>query len=128
MKLVELALAHWDDIVAVGGLVAGVLWHRGKGAKLDDLWDRLLAVARQKFPALLADPNAHAHAHGVLEDALWSKIEKLGIKKNAALDKLVDELIDHALGELAVKLTDRDLARINRSLTQTVDVLKTVTP
>lgn len=127
MNLLTLALAHLDDIAAVIALLGGVIWHRGKKIDLKALADRLMAVARQQFPKLLADPHAHAHAHQVVENALWSKLEKLGFKKTAQLDKLVDKIIDHALGELAGKLMERDLGTIGRTLQATADKIRAET-
>jgi hypothetical protein len=127
MTLLNWIASNPDTVATVVGGAARWVYNKARGRKSDDLWDRLIAVARQQFPKLLADPNAHANAHKVVEDALWSKIERLGIKKTAVLDKLVDEIVDHALGELAGKLMERDLGKYISTSKATVEILKTAT-
>jgi hypothetical protein len=125
MSLLSWITSNPDAAVALVGGTAMWVYNKARGRKTDDLWDRLIAVARQQFPKLLADPKAHENAHKVVEDALWSKIERLGIKKTPVLDKLVDEIVDHALGELAGKLMDRDLSKYIETSKRTVEILKT---
>jgi hypothetical protein len=125
MSLISWISSNPDAVATVVGGAALWIYNKARGKKSDDLWDRLLAVARQQFPKLLADPKAHENAHKVVEDALWAKIERLGIKKTPVLDKLVDEIVDHALGELAGKLMDRDLSKYIETSKRTVEILKT---
>jgi hypothetical protein len=127
MNLLDLAIKNPDAVILIAGALGGLIWKRGKNVAVNDLFDRLVAIARQQFPELLADPDAHTKAHGVIERAIWRKLEKLGVKKTTQLDELVDEVIDHALGELAGKLMERDLRRVTASLKRTDAILKTAT-
>jgi hypothetical protein len=117
---------NWDSIILVGGLIGGWLGITKKKTTEDDLWERLMAVARQHFPEILSYSDAHARARGVLEDAVWKALNRIGVKKTRRLDLVVDDVIDHALAELATKLIDRDLGRIAASGQRTIEKIDTL--
>jgi hypothetical protein len=127
MSLIGFVTQNWDSIALVGGLVGGWLGLKKKQTNEDDLWDRLLDVARQKFPEILTYADAHAKARGVIEKAVWDTLNRIGVKKSRRLDLLVDEVIDKALAELAAKLIDRDLSRFIEKQEKTAQVLKAAT-
>jgi hypothetical protein len=126
MSLIDFASNHYDDLIAAGGLIVGLIWHRGKQVKLSDLWDTMLKIGAQLLPRLLADPNLHddAYVRAKINGFIWAGLERLGQKHSPALDKLVDEAVEHIHGDLAAKLTDELLSRYINVSDHTALVLK----
>lgn len=129
MSIITFAAEHWDDIAAVGGIVATLLWRRGKKLSLDDLWDTAEKIGLQVLPKLLADPHLHDDVYVRLKinGAIWAGLERLGVKHSKTIDKLVDEVTEHVKGDLAAKLMDQLLGKYIDVSKQTVETLKEAT-
>jgi hypothetical protein len=127
VNVINFITNNWDGIF-VGGLVGGWLGLKKKKATESELWERLMAVARQKFPEITTYPDAHKHARGILEATVWKTLNRLGVKKTRRLDLVVDDVIDHALAELATMLINRNLDKIATTLGRTDDKLATAVP
>jgi hypothetical protein len=129
MNLLNFAAQHWDDITAAGALITGLLWHRGKKLRLDDLWDTLMQLGRQVLPKLLNDPHLYddAYVRAKLNTAIWAGLERLKVPHSQTVEKLVDEVVEHLHGELAEKLWNANLGAAVDKLQKTSDGLKAAT-
>lgn len=129
MNVVNFITGNWDAIATVGGLVGGLIWHRGKKATEADRWELVEKLAKQALPRLLKDPriNDDAHVRRVIAMAIWAGLERLGIKKTSALSKLVDEAVEHAVGELAEQIWKRGFSAIEHTLEATHSTLTAAT-
>lgn len=108
MTIVDFITNNPDLVTVVVGAVTGLIWKRGKGIKMDDLWETLLQVGRQAFPHLLRSAKLYddAHVREVISKTIWAGLTRLGVPKNEAVMKLVDEAVEHVVGELAQKVLE----------------------
>lgn len=129
MSVLNFIASNWDSIAAVGGIVGGYIFHRGKKARETDRWDLIEKLAKQAFPRLLKDARLYddAYVRRTIGGAIWAGLDRLGIKRSTALAKLVDEAVEYAIGELATALIDYQLGQFKRVQGETVDILKAAT-
>lgn len=118
------------DAIALGaGLVGGWLGITKKKTIEEDRWELVAKLAKQALPRLLKDPrlNDDAHVRRVIAGAIWAGLDRLRIKRTTALAKLVDEAVEHAVGELAEEIWRRGFSFIGDSLEATNSTLKGAT-
>jgi hypothetical protein len=130
MSLIN-TIANNPDFAAVVtaglGYVGRLLWKKGKDAQINDLWDTLLQLGRQAFPLLLRDKRLYddAHVRETVSKAIWSGLTRLSVPKNATTMKLVDEAVEHVVGELAAKVVEYHFSRLVPKLEETAEALRT---
>jgi hypothetical protein len=129
MSVISFIGNNWDSIITVGGLVGGYLGLKKKKATEVDRWELISKLAKQALPKLLKDSRVtdDAHVRRVIAGAIWSGLDRLGIKRSTALAKLVDEAVEHAIGELAEEIWRRGFSMIETTLEATNSTLKGAT-
>jgi hypothetical protein len=113
-------------VTAVVGAIGKAIWNKGKKSKEDDLWETLLRIGKQAFPILLKDKRLYddAHVRETISKTIWSGLTRLSIPKNEIVMRLVDEAVEHIVGELAEKVMDYHLGRLEKPLKDTLDIIK----
>jgi hypothetical protein len=126
MNLANFVMNNWDSILAVGGLLG--LWKHGKTKALgrEDLWDTLLQLARQAFMQLLRDKRLYedAYVRQVITKTIWSGLERLCVPKSNFVVKLVDEAVEHAVGELAAMVFRHNAGELVKATQGAADAFK----
>jgi len=99
---------------------AGVLG--GKRALDVRKWrTQLVDRLRQTMFELLTDPNVVASARMKLDQAADDLLERVGVdRSNEAIDRIVDAVIDQILAELAEKLFEMNMTKLQAELAGTV--------
>lgn len=128
MNLVNFVISNWDTIAAGASVVGGYIWHRGKKTQEEDRWELVEKLAKQALPKLLKDSRItdDVYVRRVIGGAIWAGLDRLGIKKSTALVKLVNEAVEHAVGELAEAIWKRGFHSIESSLGSAAAKLETV--
>lgn len=129
MSLVGTITSNPDFAALVSAGVAYLgkqLWNRAKEKTEGDIWDTALKVAYQAFPRLLNDPKLYddEHVREVITKTIWKGLERVGVPRNPTIEKLVAEVVEHAVGELATKVMDYHFGRLQKPLQGTLDALK----
>lgn len=129
MNLLNLIANNWDSIAAAGTVIGGLLWNRGKKLKEADLWDSLLKFGRQAFTRLMHDARLYddAHVRKVITEALWDGLERIGVKKTPALEKIVIEAAEYVKGELAELVLKHHFGQLVKPLERTAEKLGSLT-
>lgn len=132
MSLITTALNNPDFAVlfsAGAGYLGRLLWKKAKSLTESELWDTMLKVAYQAFPKLFQDPKLYddEHVRKVITDTIWAGLARLEVQKNATTLKLVADVVEHAVGELALMVTQHHFGTFIEKQKQTVDILKTAT-
>lgn len=129
MKALDFVTANWDSIVTLGGLVVGLVWHRGKAVKLDDLWDTLLKIGQQSIPKLLEDTRItdDDYVRAKIAAAIWAGLDRLKVPRNKTVEKLVTEAVEHIHADLAAKLIDGLLGKFVKTGEKTLAKLEAAT-
>ncbi len=128
MNLLTFVQNNPDLVTLVVGAVGGLIWKRGKDTKASDLWDTLMKLAYQSFPRLYNDKRLYddVYVREQITKTIWSGLTRLGIPKNAAVSALVDEVVEHAHGELAEKVFAFHVGNLKAPLEGTAETLKTL--
>jgi len=116
-----------DLVTLIVGAITGLVYKRGKGVKLDDLWETLLQVGRQAFPVLMRDAKLYddTHVREVITKTIWAGLTRLGVDKgNPTVSKLIDEAVEHIHGELAAMVLKYHLSQLEKPLQGAADALK----
>ncbi len=126
MKTVDFVTNNWDSIIAVVTVIGGWAWKKAHGQKADDLWDTLLQLGRQALPGLLRDAKLYddAHVRETISKTIWAGLTRLKVPKNTATLKMVDEAMEHIVGELAAKVMDHNLGEFIKVQGKTAETLK----
>lgn len=96
-NLVPFVTDHWDDIIAVGGLLGGWLWHKARGEKTKTVREILEDVVRQVINSGDVDlENVKSRAEAKIREALAKR--KVAGK---LAETLVHEFVEYAAAELA---------------------------
>lgn len=121
MSLVNWITSNPDAAVAIVGGVVTFIWNKARGKKTDDLWDTLLQLGRQAFPKLLRDAHLFddAYVRARLNAAIWQGLERLKVKRSKLVEGLVDEVVEHLVGELASKVIDLGLSEYIKTSKET---------
>jgi hypothetical protein len=126
------SLANNPDVaVLVSGLVGYLgkqLWNKAKEKTHGEIWDTALKVAYQAFPKLFSDPKLYDddHVREVISRTIWKGLARIEIPKNATTEKLVAEVVEHAVGELALMLWKHNFGETQKRLEATVEKLDTL--
>ena len=125
MEIVNALLNHPDTVALILGTLGGLIWHRGKKSAADDLRDTLLKVGRQAFTKLLTDPRLYddAYVREQISKAIWAGLTRMGVKKTPGVMKLVDEAVEVIHGELAEKVMDYHLSKLQKPLQGAADAI-----
>jgi hypothetical protein len=115
-----------DLVTLLVGTIGGFIWKRGKNTKSNDLWETLLKLGRQAFPLLLKDKRLYddAYVRETISKTIWAGLTRLKVPKTDATMALVDEVMEHIVGELAEKVMDYHLGRLEKPLKDTLDIIK----
>ncbi len=129
MSLVTAALDNPDvaALITAGASYLGrILWKKGKKAQIDDLWETLLQVGRQAFPVLWKSARLYddAYVRETISKTIWAGLTRLSIPKNETTMKLVDEAVEHVVGELAAMVMKYHLGQLEKPLKATLEDLK----
>jgi hypothetical protein len=128
-----------DPTVLLGilGSVFGVLWRKGAKAAAADVLEKvqksLLAVFEAEVIKLTQDPEtAETKARDALEAAAAAALDRLKVKRNAAIDFLVHHLIDLAMAELHRRVTmirdiQKRLGQVGDTASSMLDMLNKAT-
>lgn len=117
-------LSNPDTATAIAASVLGLFGIGKRALNLKDLKKRALARLRQEAFKLVHDPDVHAKARQALEAAADALLDTLGLKRTAAVNSLVESVIDEVLAELAEKLWDLHMAKLELELGKTAAALE----
>lgn len=112
--------------VAIAGYLGRLLWKRAKALTESELWDTMLKVAHQAFPRLLNDSRLYddAYVREVITKTIWAGLTRLSVPKNQAAMDLVADVVEHAVGELAMMVTQYHFGKLTAALGATAAEFK----
>jgi hypothetical protein len=110
-------LSRIDPNVVFGVIstIGGLLWHKSSGNKAANLRDTLWAIVEGNALKLAESATTIADARSRLAKAAQDGLGRLGLKRSAAVDKIVADLVERGLTEIRKRIIQRQLAGLAKA-------------